>query len=86
LLLKLHSINGVASPRAHGNTEENQVKATKTPAPKRAGTATRKIRRTKASQARLDAIVSAIGDDIGAMRRLVAAIAAIDPAVIFINS
>lgn len=44
---------------------------TKTPAPKRAGT-----RRSKQSQARLDAILAVIGDDLEALTRLLATIAA----------
>ncbi len=56
----------------------------KTPAPQRAGTR-KKILRSKASQARLDAILGAIGDDMGALRKLVSAMAEIDTAIIVIN-
>ncbi len=52
-------------------------------APRRASTAKR---RSKASQAQLDAILGAIGDDPDALRRLVAAIAGITPGAILINS
>lgn len=56
----------------------------KTTVPVQGGTA-KKIRRSKASQARLDAIVDAIGDDAGAIRRLIQAMAEIDPSIIVIN-
>lgn len=57
------------------------------PAPRRAGTRYGKnIRRTKASQERLDAILGAIGDNPDALRRLISAIAEISPDIILINS
>ena len=57
----------------------------KTPAPRRAGTR-KNIRRSKASQARLDAILGVVGDDPDALRKLIAAIAEIAPDIILINS
>jgi hypothetical protein len=60
------------------------VTTKRTPAPRRAGT--RQTRRSKASQARLDAILGAIGDDQDALRKLITAIAEIAPGAFLINS
>jgi hypothetical protein len=63
------------------------VATTKTPNPRRVGTRYGKnIRRSKASQERLDAILGAIGNDQEGLRKLLAAIAEIAPAAIPINS
>jgi hypothetical protein len=63
------------------------VTKTLTPAPQRAGTRySKNIRRSKASQARLDAILGAIGDNPDELRKLLVTIAEITPGAILINS
>jgi hypothetical protein len=62
------------------------VATKKTPHQRLGGTRHGKTtRRSKASQARLDAILGAIGDDTQALSKLLSAILEIDPAIILIN-
>jgi len=62
------------------------VATKKTSAPVQGGTRYKKTtRRSKASQARLDAILGAISDNPVALRKLLCAIAEISPGAIVIN-